>query len=148
MLPSPGGLAALVVQAVEVREVAAVVVDEVAREEVTAVDLLAVEDMDVVVVETGDSEEEDVEEVEKEELQEEFLEECVEVAVEVVEVVRVRALHSSSPQQLTNKVGGLEISSLERVCGSSLVCKVCHFLPQVNRNSFSAQTKGVLKDCC
>jgi len=104
MLPSPGDLADPAVPAVAAREVAEAAVDEVEREEATVVDLPVV-DMDVVAVETGDSEGEDVEEVETEELPEGFLEECVEFHVEVVEEVRVPALHSnSSQQQLTSLV--------------------------------------------
>lgn len=129
MLPSPEDLADLVVPAVAGREVVGAEVDEVAREEVTAVDLLVV-DMDVGEVGTEDSEGEDVEEVEETgELPEEFLEECAEVVVEVVEVVRVRPLHSNSQQQLIS--GYLQCYSLVSMCGSSLECKVCHFLPQV-----------------
>jgi len=99
MLPSPEDLADPVVPAVGAREDAGAAVDEVEREEVSEVMDLLVVDMDVDEVATGDSEGEDVEEVEREELPEEFLEECVEVVVEVVEVVRVRALHSNNSQQ-------------------------------------------------
>ena len=127
MLPSPEDLADPVVPAVGAREVAGAAVDEVEREEVSEVMDLLVVDMDVDEVGTGDSEGEDVEEVEETgELPEEFLEECAEV---VVEVVRVRPLHSNSQQQLIS--GFLQFYSLVSMCGSSLECKVCHFLPQV-----------------
>lgn len=107
MLPSPEDLADPVVLVVGAREVAGAAVDEVEREEVSEVMDLLVVDLDVDVVATGDSEGEDVEEVEREELPEEFLEECVEVVVEVVEVVRVRPLHSNNSQQpLTSLVSG------------------------------------------
>ena len=131
MLPSPEDLADLAVPAVGGREVVAAEVDEVMREEVTVLDLLVV-DMDVEEVGTGDSEGEGVEEVaETGELQEEFLEECEEVVVEVVEVVRVRLLRSNSQRPLISGYLRLYSFLVCSMCGSSLVCKLCHFLPQV-----------------